>query len=166
MAPGRRERSARPIGQAVGSPADPPAQGADEATPRPLRILVVDDNAQAADSLIRVLRSWGHESLAAFDGASALDAAEAFHPGVVLLDIALPDMDGYAVARRLGSGPAGRPILVAMTGYEGDDDRRRAREAGFDGLLAKPLDLDALERLLADPASLRHALAGRTSPPA
>ncbi len=113
------------------------------------RVLVVEDNQDAADSLAMLLRLWGHEVRTAHDGQSGLKAARSYRPDIVLLDIGLPGLDGYAVARRLRSefGPAVR--LVAMTGYGQDEDRRRASAAGFDTYLTKPADPAALQAILA-----------------
>jgi signal transduction histidine kinase/ActR/RegA family two-component response regulator len=121
-----------------------PSQG------RALRVLVVDDDVDAAQSLAMLLNLWGHEVYATHDGAAALEAAQAWQPAVVLLDIGLPGMDGYEVARRLRAarGPA-RPLLVALTGYGQEEDRRRSQEAGFDRHLVKPADPETLEMLLA-----------------
>jgi PAS domain S-box-containing protein len=113
------------------------------------RILVVDDSVDAADSLAAYLRMQGHEVRIANDGPAALDAAQAFRPEVVLLDIGLPRIDGYEVARRLRKEAGStKVLLVAVTGYGQEEDRRRAQEAGFDALLVKPADLSALQRLL------------------
>jgi signal transduction histidine kinase len=117
---------------------------------RPRRVLVVDDNRDAADSLAMLLRLLGHEVGTAHDGMAALDAARAFVPEVVLLDIGLPNMDGYEVARRLRQEPAlSGALLVALTGYGQEQDRRRSLEAGFDIHLVKPVDPDELEAILA-----------------
>src|SRR5262249_5514761 len=120
-----------PLGQERPVPADATAP----ATPTPrrdaaaLKILVVDDNRDAADSLVMLLRLWGHDVRASYDGQSGLKAACSYRPHVVLLDIGLPGLDGYAVARRLRD-EFGRGIwLVAMTGYGQEEDRRRAQEA-------------------------------------
>jgi CheY-like chemotaxis protein len=87
------------------------------------------------------------------DGATALLAAEAYHPDLVLLDIGLPGMNGYEVARAIRARPVLQgAVLVALTGYGGEDDRRRSREAGFDHHLVKPVGLDALRGLLASVA--------------
>jgi CheY-like chemotaxis protein len=114
------------------------------------RVLVVDDNRDAAESLALLLEVAGHQVRACHDGPAALERVEEFQPDVVLLDIGLPGMDGYEVARRLRALPGGRGVLlVALTGYGQDDDQRRAREAGFDHHLIKPADLEALAGLLA-----------------
>jgi two-component system, sensor histidine kinase len=112
----------------------------------PLRILVVDDLRDAADSLALLLKLLGHDVCAVYDGPTALRTAASFRPDVVLLDLGLPGMDGYEVARRL-RGQVG--LLVAATGFGQEEDRRRCREAGFDRFLLKPLDLDELRRVLA-----------------
>jgi CheY-like chemotaxis protein len=116
------------------------------------RVLVVDDNVDAAVSLARVLeRHEGQEVRVAHDGPSALEAAEAFRPEVVLLDIGLPGMDGHEVARRLRGRPEfERALIVALTGWGQESDRRRSGEAGFDHHLVKPVDPDELRGLLGD----------------
>jgi PAS domain S-box-containing protein len=113
------------------------------------RVLVVDDNVDAANSLALFLRMEGHEVHIANDGPTALEAAQTIRPEVVLLDIGLPRMDGYKVARRLRQQAGLHDLLlVAVTGYGQDEDRRRAREAGFDAHLVKPADPGALKQLL------------------
>jgi CheY-like chemotaxis protein len=115
----------------------------------PRRILLVDDNADAAESLGKLLELTGHEVRIAHDGPAALEAARTFRPEVALLDIGLPGMDGYEVARRLREQPATqRTLLVALTGWGQAEDRRRSREAGFDHHLTKPADPEALQELL------------------
>lgn len=117
---------------------------------RPLRVLVVDDNVEAAESLAAILGLWGHRADVAHDGASALDLASQRRPEVILLDISLPDTDGYQVARRFRADPRlAEAQILAMTGFAGADDRRRSEVEGLDGHLVKPVDLDHLERLLA-----------------
>ena len=111
----------------------------------PLRVLVVDDFRDAADSLALLLKLLGHDARAVYDGPTALRVAASFRPDVVLLDLGLPGLDGYAVARRL-RGQVG--LLVAATGFGQEEDRRRCREAGFDRFLLKPLDLGELQRVL------------------
>jgi two-component system CheB/CheR fusion protein len=118
-----------------------------------LRILVVEDHPDAAATLVTLIRLWGHDVRAAHDGLSALEVAQAFSPDVVLLDIGLPGMDGWQVAERLCQQPAPkRPLLIAVTGYGQDADRRRSQEAGIDLHLVKPVDPDQLRRVLAPPA--------------
>jgi PAS domain S-box-containing protein len=114
------------------------------------RVLVVDDNVDAAEALVQLLRISGHDVLEAHDGETALKTAEAFRPDVVLLDIGLPRLSGHEVARRLREQPWGRtPLLVALTGWGQGEDRRKSREAGFDHHLVKPVDLGTLNALLA-----------------
>jgi signal transduction histidine kinase len=113
------------------------------------RILVADDNSDALESLATLLELGGHEVFSAANGALALEAAERNLPEVALLDIGMPKLDGYEVARRIRAQPWGRGItLVALTGWGQDSDRRRSGEAGFDSHLVKPLDLDKLTELL------------------
>jgi PAS domain S-box-containing protein len=113
------------------------------------RILVVDDNRDAADSLGMLLEFLGAEVQIARTGAEALKAFEAYDPAVVLLDIGMPGMDGYEVARRIRAGfPGRRPAIVALTGWGQEEDRKRAREAGFDRHLVKPADVGALQAML------------------
>ena len=131
----------------VGEPAaivgDPPPRG------ESLRVLIVDDNVHAADSLAIVIKLWSHDARVAYDGPEAIRMAEAYRPQVVLLDIGLPGMDGYSVARSLRSRPdLGQVLLVAMTGYGRDDDFRRSKSVGFDHHLVKPIDFGELQTLL------------------
>ncbi len=131
-----------------------PQPGPEGAVDRPvsgLRILVVDDNEDGAASLAMLLGIDGNEVRTALDGEQALLAAEEFRPDVVLLDIGLPKLDGYAVARRLRAQPGGeKMMLVAITGWGQEGDRRRSREAGINHHLVKPVDRQALSRVLAD----------------
>jgi CheY-like chemotaxis protein len=119
----------------------------------PLRVLVVDDNVDAAESLAAVLRTAGHTVRTAHNGPAAIGAAAGMRPDAVLLDIGLPGMDGYEVARAVRRGPAGGAVLIAVTGYGHEDDRRRSKEAGFDHHLVKPVDPAELLDLLAAPAA-------------
>jgi signal transduction histidine kinase len=113
------------------------------------RILVADDNSDALESLATLLELGGHEVYSAANGALALESAERHLPEVALLDIGMPKLDGYEVARRIRAQPWGRRItLVALTGWGQESDRRRSGEAGFDSHLVKPLDLDKLTALL------------------
>jgi PAS domain S-box-containing protein len=116
-----------------------------------MRILVVDDNRDAAESLGMLLNLLGAEVQVEHDGPAALAAFGASEPAVVLLDIGMPGMDGYQVARTLRARfPGHRAALVALTGWGQEDDRRRAREAGFDHHLVKPAEIEALQKLLAE----------------
>ena len=114
-----------------------------------MRLLVVDDHPDSGDSLQRLLAISGHEARVAHDGLAAVAEAERFRPDVILLDIGLPRLNGYEACRLIRKQAWGRDvILVAVTGRGEDEDRRRSREAGFDGHLVKPLELDALFALL------------------
>ena len=115
------------------------------------RILVVDDNTDAADSLALLLRSNGADVRVAYDGLEAVGSAIAFRPDAVLLDIGLPKLYGYDVARRVREARGREVLLVAITGWGQAEDRRRAFEAGFDHHLTKPVKFDALMKLLAAP---------------
>jgi PAS domain S-box-containing protein len=118
---------------------------------QPRRILIVDDNADAAEMLARSLEGSGHRVKSAFTPRQAFATLEELVPEVVLLDIGLPEMDGYEVARRLRGLPRGRDVLlIAVTGYGQEEDRRRSREAGFDFHLTKPVELDALKELIVE----------------
>jgi PAS domain S-box-containing protein len=116
-----------------------------------LRVLVVDDNVDAAEMLGAALRFRGFDVRQAYDGPAALDEAREFKPHAAFLDIGLPVMDGYELAGRLRDVPGlARVRLIAVTGYGQDSDRRRSADAGFEHHLVKPVNLDALEGLLAD----------------
>jgi signal transduction histidine kinase len=115
----------------------------------PRRILVVDDNRDAADSLAALLRLSGHEVSVAHDGRRALDLAASERPAVMLLDIGLPGMDGYEVCRRVRQQGLADATIVAMTGYGQDRDRERSKEAGFDSHMVKPVEISAIVKLLA-----------------
>jgi CheY-like chemotaxis protein len=127
--------------------AQAPASG--EAPAAGARVLVVDDNVDAAETLATFLQMLGLQTLCVHDGEAALRQAPVFAPDVVLLDIGLPGMDGYEVARGLRADPrVARARLVALTGWGAEADRRRAMDAGFDHHLTKPVDLGVLEELL------------------
>jgi signal transduction histidine kinase/DNA-binding response OmpR family regulator len=130
--------------------AELPASTAEPVQPIPgLRVLVVDDNPDAADLLSEFLRALGHTTRIAHNGLAATQVAEQFEPEVVLLDLGLPVMDGFEVADRLKGLPGlGATELVAITGYGQEIDRQRTREAGFDEHMVKPVDLDELEAWL------------------
>jgi CheY-like chemotaxis protein len=127
------------------------APGEPGATAAPsCRILLADDNRDAAESLGMLLQLLGSDVHTVYDGPSALIAVESYRPDVVLLDIGMPGMDGYEVARRIREQPERQSIpLIALTGWGQEEDRRRARDAGFDHHLLKPVNLDALQGLLA-----------------
>ena len=112
------------------------------------RILVVDDNADAADSLGMLLQVRGDEVRVAYDGLEALALAREFEPEIVLLDIGMPKLSGYDVARQLRAARGGSVLIVAITGWGQEDDRQRARESGFDHHFTKPVDFDALLELI------------------
>lgn len=114
------------------------------------RIVVVEDHADARTALEMVLNLDGHRVRTVAEGPEAVDVILAEQPDVALIDIGLPGIDGHEVARRLRAAPEGRDlVLVALTGYGRPDDARRAREAGFDAHLVKPVDIDELVRMLA-----------------
>jgi two-component system, chemotaxis family, CheB/CheR fusion protein len=123
-----------------------------DATVAPLRILIVDDNRDSADMLAMLLKFNGHETHTAHDGLAAVEATNRLDPDVVVLDIGLPGLNGYDAARRIReqNGGKGRPLLVALTGWGQDEDRRRSEEAGFDAHLVKPVDERVLRKLLAE----------------
>ncbi|MBP1150927.1 MULTISPECIES: response regulator [Methylocaldum] len=113
------------------------------------RILVVDDNTDAVESLALLLELEGHDVRTALDGPAALDLASEFRPQAVLLDIGLPGMDGYEVARRLRERPETREaLIIAITGYGQQEDRALTKAAGFDHHLVKPVDPEELGALL------------------
>ncbi len=125
---------------------------------KPQRILVVDDNRDAANSLAMLLRMSGHEVETVNDGPEAIERAESLQPDLILLDLGLPGMSGYEVCHLLRQTPRGKNIrIVALTGWGQEQDRRDTREAGFDDHLVKPVDLTALTRVLAANASSSSA---------
>jgi CheY-like chemotaxis protein len=131
------------VNEAAGVAAEPAAQS----------ILIVDDNQDAADSLGALLGLMGNEVHIAYDGEQALEMAAALEPRVVLMDIGLPKLNGYEAARRMRALPGLRDaLIVALTGWGQGEDRRRSREAGFDHHLVKPVALDDLQNVLAQPA--------------
>jgi len=121
------------------------------------RVLIADDNHDAAVSLSMLLQSMGHDTRVVHDGIEALEAAELFRPDVVLLDIGMPRLDGYETARRLASQPwAAATQIVAVTGWGQETDRQRAKDAGFHRHLVKPVDLDVLREVMSDGCEQRH----------
>jgi two-component system CheB/CheR fusion protein len=132
---------------------------------RGLRVLVVEDNVDAAESLAALLRLWGHNVHVVHDGLEAIDEAHRQHPEVVLLDIGLPGLDGYQVAKRLREdSEMDGALLVAMTGYGQPDDRRRSREAGIHHHFVKPVEPFVLRTLLANLGAPVAAEAGASRP--
>ena len=120
---------------------------------RAFRLLVVDDNKDAARSLANLLRAVGQEALVAFDGTSAMQAALDSVPDIVLLDIGLPVMNGYEIAKWFRQQPTLKHVvLIALTGYGQQSDRQRSQEAGFDYHLVKPVDFPTIETILSDVA--------------
>jgi CheY-like chemotaxis protein len=125
-------------------PSTPPPAG------RRLRILVVEDSRDAADSLRLLLESLGHEVQVVYSGPEGVKAAKRWLPGVVLCDIGLPGLDGYGVAREIRLNPTtARVRLLALSGYGAEEDRQRSNEAGFDAHVVKPADPNQLAKLLA-----------------
>jgi CheY-like chemotaxis protein len=121
---------------------------------RPLRVLVVDDFPDTADTLAELLAVWGHDSRIAQDGPSALELARSYRPQVLLLDIGLPGFDGCEVARRLRKEEWVRnSLLVSVSGLGKEEDRRRALEAGFDACLLKPVEPEEIQEILEEYSS-------------
>ncbi|KFC68501.1 ATP-binding protein [Massilia sp. LC238] len=134
-----------------GAEAQEPQQPLDQANEGAVRVLVVDDNADAAQMLATLLEAHGHVVSVEYDGTGGLARALRERPEVMLLDIGLPDMDGHELARRLRASPdTANAMLIALTGYGQSEDRERARQAGFDRHLVKPADLSELLRILAE----------------
>jgi CheY-like chemotaxis protein len=155
-----------PIAAELSETVTPAAVTAPEAR-RAYRVLVVDDNVDAASSLALLLQIAGHQASRAHDGPAALAAAEKERPDLILLDIGLPTLNGYEVCRRIRERPWGKSmLLIALTGWGQEEDRRRSREAGFDGHLVKPVEYGDLMTLLERiektpgsgyrPAAMRH----------
>ena len=137
--------------------------GSQSLSSRRLRVMVVDDNRDSADSLRMLLTALGNEAQTAYDGQSALALATEWRPELIVLDIGLPSMSGYDVARRLRTAPeTADAVIVALTGYGSESDRHRSAEAGFDDHLVKPVDMTRLDELL---ARTRRAIADRASNP-
>jgi CheY-like chemotaxis protein len=127
------------------------------------RVLVVDDNRDAADLLCELLRALGYETRAAYDGPSALVEAARFAPDVALIDIGLPVMDGYELAQRIAADAGARATrLVAVTGYGQQRDREASARAGFSAHLVKPVDIDQLRAIV---ARLRNETSSAEAPP-
>jgi PAS domain S-box-containing protein len=130
-----------------------------------LRVLVTDDNVDAAYSMAAMLEIMGHEVEMAHDGLQALEQLSVFHPDVLLLDIGMPNLNGYETCRRLRQLPEGETIhVIALTGWGQEEDQRRSREAGFDQHLVKPVEPAVLERLLAGLAPIRATVSNSSVP--
>jgi CheY-like chemotaxis protein len=115
------------------------------------RFLIVDDNLDSADSMSLLLQIAGHDTHTAYDGLEALEVVTRLRPDVVLLDIGLPKLNGYEVARRIRQQDWGKSVvLVALTGWGQDEDRRKSMDAGFRRAYVKPIESDALAKLLSD----------------
>lgn len=156
-----------PILSKDSTPEDKPSAGKQMTTSPPRRVLVVDDNVDAAESTAMLLRFLGHIVEVAYDGETALSRIGDFQPEIVLLDIGLPGMSGYEVAKKLRANPVYEGlVLAAVTGYGQEEDVRRSRDAGFDHHLTKPLATTALTAFVsAPPSSLRgQAAVGRAKP--
>ncbi|MDR0182031.1 PAS domain S-box protein [Lysobacter sp. UC] len=121
------------------------------------RVLVVDDVQSSADTLVLMLQFMGQDARAVYDGAAALEAWREFAPEVAFVDIAMPGMDGYGLARRIRERWGPSPLLVALTGFGQEDDRRRAMEAGFDFHLVKPTTIQAVHQVFGAPRAARKA---------
>lgn len=142
--------------QSVPGSAGSPATAADEAPdgdPRLLpvqrRVLIVDDHRDTADTLASMLGLLGYDVRTAYDGASAITAAEQFRPDVMLMDIGMPRFNGFQVAQRIRAQPwAAQVVLIAVTAWDREEDRRSSQDAGFDAHLCKPVDPEILFRLL------------------
>ena len=129
-----------------------------------MKVLVVDDNHDAATSLSMLVSLLGHDVRTGFDGVEALDMANEFHPDLVLLDLGMPRMDGYEACRRLRAQPwCAQTVVVAVTGWGRDDDRQRTRMAGFDRHLIKPVAPDVITGILKE---MGPQLSGQSSSPA
>ena len=149
---------------AEGNATAPVAAKSNEAATKPRRILVTDDNRDAATSLALLLRHGGHAVEMAYDGRQAIEKAEVWRPDVMLLDLGMPEMNGYDVCRAIRQTAWGKDIqIVALTGWGQEQDRRNTREAGFDSHLVKPVDLAVLGDVLATDAFVRLQVASSQS---
>jgi CheY-like chemotaxis protein len=114
-----------------------------------LRVLVVDDNRDSADTLAMVLQLSGNETQVSYDGEQALRAYDSFRPDVMLLDIGMPTLSGHEICRRIRSKPGGKSVvMIAQTGWGQDEDRKMTQEAGFDHHMTKPVSTDAIMKIL------------------
>lgn len=116
-----------------------------------IQVLVVDDNRDAADAMVMAAQVLGHEATACYDGADALSLLETFRPDLMILDLSMPGMDGYTLARAIrGNGKFTGVPIIALSGFGADSDRERSLAAGFDMHLLKPMEIDTLERVIED----------------
>jgi CheY-like chemotaxis protein len=121
------------------------------------RILVVDDNEDSANSLTMLLRLAGNETRTAYNGLDAVSSARDYQPEVIILDIGLPELNGYDAARRIRQLPGGKDLLlIALTGWGQEEDQRKSKEAGFNAHMVKPVNYEQLMNLLAARNSDRH----------
>jgi CheY-like chemotaxis protein len=133
-------------------------RNAEGGMPASKRVLVVDDSRVQAKSLSMLLELMGHEVRLAYDGPTALEISAEFIPDVALIDVGLPGMNGYEVARRIREQPDLRhAVLIAQTGWGREEDREESRQAGFDHHLSKPLDHELLEKILAAPTEVEQS---------
>ncbi|HYW50845.1 MAG TPA: response regulator [Gemmatimonadaceae bacterium] len=124
---------------------------------RKCRVLVVDDSHDACDSLAAVVRMIGHEAATAYDGEQAVEAAAEYRPDIILMDLTLPRLSGYEAAAQIQQQPGGtNAVLVALTGWGGDEDRRNTLAAGFQHHFIKPLDFEALRKLITATLATPH----------
>jgi PAS domain S-box-containing protein len=143
---------------AAAPPPEPPAALADSGSAARRRILIVDDNVDGAESLAMLLELGGHETHMSHDGLEAIEAAERLRPDAILLDIGLPRLNGFEIAQRIRSQSWGRDVvLIALTGWGQEEDRRRSMEAGFNSHMVKPVDHEVLLRLIASVPSRSEA---------
>ena len=139
-----------PVVVGASGPQAPSGEDEPAAPKSSLRILIVDDNRDGADSLVMLLRLMGNDTRTAYDGQQGVDVAGEFRPDVILLDIGLPKLNGYEACRRIREQPWGKSVvLIAVTGWGQEDDRRRSHEVGFDYHMVKPVAPQDLVKLLA-----------------
>jgi CheY-like chemotaxis protein len=149
--PGRGSRFCvrLPLSTASGAAAAAPRNGPARTRAKPRRILLVDDNRDAADILRTLLQMWGSEVRVVHDGLAALETVDLFRPDVAILDLGLPGMDGYEIARRIRERPAARDCkLIALTGWGQEEERRHTEAAGFSRHLVKPASIEAIQEAL------------------
>ncbi len=147
-----------PLAAAAAQPTTSQIKRAALAAAKPCRILVIEDNLDQAQTLAALLALWGYEVTTANEGTAGIEIAATFKPDVVLVDLGLPGISGYEVARRLRKHPQLKDVrIIAQTGWGDSNDRRRTREAGFDHHMLKPLDPEELRAVLARGRGLKTA---------